>query len=208
MIPCLKLKLNKDFLLNIQQSVFSIPTQTTDLTSAQLGKLAHGPSNPCPLQGHIGHFYPLSIYPSTHPPFLYRWPLGQILPSRLFCIAWLCDQTLFETAVTPQRCLSTQAGSRGPVFLHLEHPLPAAEGRLRCWPCRCLADFRVNDRGWQKVGSEWKQSWHSSCVLRTNYIDVGSGPRGPLLRGRMRGRRAERAALQRKRGDSRTYAHP
>lgn len=74
-------------------------------------------------------------------------------------------------------------------------------GGRRCWPCRCSADCRVSDRDWRRAGSEWKQSWHPSCARRTNYTDVGSGPRGPLLRGRMRCGRRERAALQRKRGE-------
>lgn len=83
MISCFKLKLNKHFLLNIQQSVFSIPTQTTDLTSAQLGKLTHVHK----IHTHYRDVQEISIhFSSTQPPFLYRWPLGQILPSRLFAL--------------------------------------------------------------------------------------------------------------------------
>lgn len=48
---------------------------------------------------------------------------------------------------------------------------------LRPWPC--LAGLGVSDRA-GGAGSECKQIWHPSCVRRTNYTDVGSGPRGPV----------------------------
>lgn len=39
------------------------------------------------IHAHYRDVQEISIhFSSTHPPFLYRWPLGQILPSRLFAL--------------------------------------------------------------------------------------------------------------------------
>lgn len=117
----------------------------------------------------------------------------------LFHTVCLWDQAWSEAAAKPRSYPQTSAGSRGPWVSTLSIPSPL-------WgPAPpALADFCVSDSGWQRAGSEWKQSWHPSCVRRANYTEVGSGPRGPLLRGRMPCRHRERAALQRKWGNSST----
>lgn len=150
-----------------------------------------------------------SFPPTLHPPLL-KLPCNQSR-GRYECHTFPHCLTLWSDIVWGSRqtpALSPHPGrQQGTPRLHLEAPpwaSPPCSGGLRSWPCRRLADFLVNDRGWQKAGSEWKQSWHPSCVRRANYTDVGSGPRSPLLRGRMRCRRGERAALQRKRGSSST----